>query len=332
VNSPLDEDPAADESHEGLTHQIADWITEQVFQAELEDVIIDDLVREVPPEPRRFDDLHPAYQDRPPWVLWMVLPEIGGGRMTQKELAVIDEHPDALALTISGLDQASFESLITRHGRQFLALNFFKCPRIADLSPLEDLPDLRLVDFFWNQRATQLWDLSRSRSLTGLRFQDFTRLHDLSDLRAGASLQELEFGDGIWSTSVFQSLEPLTALGGLRSLSFNAKRIEDGRIEPVGELTGLEKLDFPTNMFTTRQLAWLRARLPDSVKSRSLAPVDLLNDPFEDERGHIKDVLLIGKRKPFLNSVTDAARIKKHVDEFWQMVDEFRHDPALTPD
>jgi hypothetical protein len=161
----------------------------------------------------------------------------------------------------------------------------FKCPRIADLSPLEDLPDLRLVRFFWNQRATRLWDLSRNSCLTGLRFQNFTRLHDLRDLRRGVALKELDFGDAVWSTSVFESLDPLAALDGLRSLWFNAKRIEDGRIEPIGELTGLEELDIPTNMFSTRQLAWLRARLPDSVKSRSLDPVEMLKDPSEDERG-----------------------------------------------
>lgn len=220
----------------------------------------DDLVREMPSEPRRFSDLRPPYHGIPPWLLLLVLPEVGG-----------TSAPPGCGMT-------------------------------------------------------------RNPRLTGLRFEDFTRLHDLLDLRTGASLQELDFGNAIWVTSVFESLEPLAGLGGLRSLSFNAKRIEDGRTEPLGELTGLEELNIPTNMFTTRQLAWLRARLPDSVKSRSLAPIEQLKDPFEDERGQIKDVLLVGKRKPFLNSVADQARIKKHVDGFWQMVDAFRGDPALKPD
>jgi hypothetical protein len=328
VNSPLGQDSAPDDSYDGLTRRVGDWIAEQVFQVQLEDVAVEDLAGEMPAEPRRFRDLSPPYQGVPPWLLLLVQSEIGGGRATETDLAAIDDRPDALALRVSGLDQATFETLITRYGTQFLAIDFFKCPRITDLSPLEDLPGLRLVEFFWNQRATRLWDLSRNPCLTGLRFEDFTRLHDLGDLRAGGSLQELEFGDAVWSTSVFESLEPLTALGGLRSLSFNAKRIEDGRIEPVGGLTGLEELSIPTNMFTTRQLAWLRARLPDSVRSRSLAPVELLKDPFEDGRGKVKDVLLIGKRQPFLNSVTDEARIRKHVDGFWQMVDAFRRDPA----
>jgi hypothetical protein len=332
VNLPEGADLPAG-SYEEVTRQVRDWITEQVFQAELDGVVVGDLAREMPSEPRCFRDVHPAYRGVPPWLL-QVLPEAGGsgGRMTERELDVIGERPDALAVRLGGLDQAVFERFVSRYGRQFLAIDFYKCPLITDLSPLEDLPGLRLVEFFWNQRAVRLWDLSRNPALTGLRFRDFNRLLDLEDLRAGVALRELGFGDGMWSKAVFESLEPLTALGRLRSLSFNAKRIRDGRIEPVGELTGLEELDIPTNMYTTSQLAWLRARLPDSVRSRALAPVDLVREPFVDGRGRVLDVRLVGKGKPFLNSVADEARIRKHVDGFWRMVEAFRRDPALKPD
>ena len=177
---------------------------------------------------------------------------------------------------------------------------------------------------------TRLWNLARNPGLTGLSFEDFTRLHDLSDLRAGTSLRELAFGDALHSTSVFDSLEPLAGLDGLQTLDFSAKRIDDGRIEPIGNLTGLTSLTFPTNMFTTRQVAWLRARLPESVRSDALAPlVQYEMWPAGDEDA--TDILLVGKRKPWLNSTRHAARIQKHVDEFWQMVAEFRRDPALTP-
>ena len=198
----------------------------------------------------------------------LVLPEIGGGRLDASHLATIADHPEAHALTVSGLDQPTFERLVTEHGRQFSAIEFWKCPRIADLSPLEDLPGLRLVSFYWNQRATRLWDLTRTPGLAGLNLDDFTRLHDLADLAEGTNLRELAFGDMIWSTSVYTTLEPVGTLTGLRSLAFSAKKIEDGRIDPLGHLTGLEELSFPTNLFTTRQVAWLRARLPETVTGR----------------------------------------------------------------
>jgi hypothetical protein len=173
--------------------------------------------------------------------------------------------------------------------------------------------------------------MSRSPRLAGLRFEDFTRLHDLRDLQTSASLEELQFGDAVWSKSVFESLEPLATLSGLRSLNFNAKRIDDERIEPLGELKRLEVLSFPPRQFTTRQVAWLRARLPASLESASLAPHVQLERPLE-LGGKARHVLLVGKRKPFLDSVTDAARIRKHVDGFVEMVDDFRRDPTVKPD
>jgi hypothetical protein len=265
------------------------------------------------------------------WLVNLVMPKIGGGRLDESHLAAIGENPSARALRISGLDQATFERLVARYGPQFSAIEFWKCPRIADLSPLEDLPDLQLVAFYWNQCATRLWNLSRNPRLTGLCFEDFTRLHDLRDLEAGIALKELQFGDAVWSTSVFESLGPLAALGGLRSLNFNAKRIGDGRIEPLGGLTRLQALRFPPRQFTTRQVAWLRARLPTSLESAALTPVVQFERPFKLD-GKDKDVLLVGKRKPFLNSVTDEVRIRKHVNEFWQMVGDFQRDPTLKPD
>jgi hypothetical protein len=173
--------------------------------------------------------------------------------------------------------------------------------------------------------------MSRNPRLTGLCFENFIHLRDLRDLHTGASLQELQFGDAWSSTSVFESLEPLATLSGLRYLNFNAKRIDDGRIEPLGELRRLETLWFPPRQFTTRQVAWLRARLPDSLESASLGPVVQLEQPLE-LGGRTRDILLVGKRKPFLNSAIDAARVRTHVDGFTQMVADFRRDPTLNPD
>jgi hypothetical protein len=282
-------------------------------------------------EPRTLHELRRHHRERPPWLLSLVLPHVGGGRMDLAHLAAIGEHPEATALSVSGLDQSTFERLVTDYGAQFSAIELWKCPRIADLSPLEDVPGLRLVSFYWNQRATRLWDLRRTPALTGLNLDDFTRLHDLDDLARGTSLRELGFGDMIWSTSVYTSLEPVGSLAGLRSLAFSAKRIEDGRVDPLGSLTGLEELGFPTSLFSTRQVAWLRARLPETVHSRSLAAVVHLDRPYE-YRGKTRDVLLVGKRKPMLSSVVDAARIERHVAAFEAMVREFRDDPALLPE
>lgn len=126
----------------------------------------------VTPAPTTLTDLRTNRED-PPWLLNLVLPEIGGGRFDESHVDALEPHPGVSALRVSGLDQKTFEALLRRHGARFSAIQFWKCPRIADLSPLEDLPNLRLVSFYWNQRATRLWDLKRTPILTGLHFDDF---------------------------------------------------------------------------------------------------------------------------------------------------------------
>ena len=93
-----------------------------------------------------------------PWCIDLIQPELSGGRTTARDLDVIADRPDATALRVSGLDQKTFELLVTRYGSRFDAIYFWKCGRIADLTPLEALPQLRLVSFYINQRTARLWD------------------------------------------------------------------------------------------------------------------------------------------------------------------------------
>ncbi|MGD0018807.1 MAG: hypothetical protein ABSD62_06090 [Candidatus Limnocylindrales bacterium] len=281
--------------------------------------------------PSSLAELWPLAGGSRPWLVDLVQAEVGGGRISRVGLEAIDKRPDATGLNVSGLDQAAFETLITTYGGQFSGIYFWKCPRIEDLGPLEDLPNLRHVGFFWNQRTSRLWDLSRNPLLRGIRFEDFTRLHDLEDLRRASSIEELRFGSAVWTKSVIASLSPLESLPQLRSLSFDAKTIEDGRIQPLAELQQLQSLRFPSNQFTTRQVAWLRARLPDPLQSTSLEPIWGFKEPI-GEGEYPRDTLVVGKRKPWLNSTRDAEKIERYVDEFWKMVEEFRQYPERQPD
>ena len=281
--------------------------------------------------PTSIGELRRARRGREPWFLDVVLPQISGGKFSSGDLEVLEVPTGTTAVRISGLDQAAFEALVERHGKKFSGIDLWKCPRIQDFSPLEDLTGLEYLAIYWNQRATRLWDLSRTPNLSGLHFEDFTRLHDLEDLSRGGSLTELRFGDAVWDTSVWNTLEPLEALGGLKALQLSAKKILDARIEPLGALQGLESIKFAGNLFTTAQVAWLRARLPATLESGSLEPLRRFEKPFERD-GKVLDVLLTGKRKPWLNSVQDAARIHKHVTEFERLVAAYRADPSLLPE
>lgn len=282
------------------------------------------------PGPQDLIELRRAGDTNPSWFLDLVQPAIGGGRFDVSLFSKIEASPGATALRVSGLDQSSFEQLVSDYGTQFKEIEFWKCPKLEDLTPLEDLSELRIVSIFWNQRTARLWDLACTPRLTALRVEDFTRLHRLDDIASGQALKELILGDAVWGKSVFETLEPLGKLRNLLSLGLLPKRIVDGQVQPLGSLVNLKTLRIPFNLFTTEQVAWLRAHLPETVDSEALAATLPLTTPFHDG-GKPRDVLLIGKRKPFLNSELDAARIRKHELSFQEMVAAFRADPTLNP-
>jgi hypothetical protein len=288
---------------------------------------------EIDSPPVNLKELTAARSTNPAWRVDLMLRDVGGGKLAAGDLDAISLQPDAPALRVSGLDQATFEKLVEHRGQQFTALHLWKCPRIQDLSPLESLPDLTLVSIYWNQRTAKLWNLAKTPKLRGLEFEDFTRLKDLEDLRNAVAVEELSFGDKIWVKASVASLEPVGTVKTVRRLSFALRKVEDGRIQPLANLTMLERVDCSSNLFTTEQLAWLRAHLPDTVEGRVLAPVEQFDKPLPNPNGHgpDRDVLVMGKRKPFLNSHADAGKLQRYVDDYWTMVARFRENPLLEP-
>lgn len=257
--------------------------------------------------------------------------DISGGRISKDTIDQLADHADKEVLTVSGLIQETFEYLIQKYGKQFKVFNFWKCPLVTDLSPIEELHQAEYITYFWNQRVERLWDFRKTPMLKGFCFDDFTRLHNLNDLENAESLLELEFGDKVWVKCVIESLEPIAHLSNLQSLVFTAKKIEDERVDPLANLKKLRHISFPTNLFTTEQVAWLKARLPQDVQSKMLAPFWTIEKPIEMS-GKKKNTFVIGKRKPFLDSEVDKARVKKYEMEFSKRVDWFASNVNSLPE
>jgi hypothetical protein len=252
----------------------------------------------------------------------LIQPSVSGGRITVELIDEIKNFPNANEIRISGLTQENFNYFIDSYGQQFKVIEFWKCPLISDLTKLEQLSNVEYLIFFWNQRATHLWDLSKNLQLKGLSFDDFTRMHTLAEIPLAPVLEELNFGDKVWNKYVLESLEPLCEAKKLKSLIFSAKKIEDNDITPLSKICSLERLEFPTNLFTTEQVAWLTANTKN-VNSSVLAPYLKVKYPNEYSENK-EDVIVIGKRKPFLNSLKDRTRLDKYEKDFWGLVEKYR--------
>ena len=256
-------------------------------------------------------------------------PEI---RITRQELDILRRFPTATEVSVNGLTQDTFEYLIAQYGSQFKVLNFWKCPLVHDLTPLESLPGVEYIVYYWNQKTEHLWDLSRNTALKGLGFDDFRRVHDLSELASAPALQELHFGNKVWNKFVVDTLEPIGRCSRLKALTFSAQKIVDDRIEPLARLTQLERLEFPAYQFTSRQVAWLKARLPETIQSKALGGYWTIGQPLRQE-GKNLDTLIVGKRKVrLLDSKKDRTLLDQHIDEFNGFHRWFLEHPDALPE
>lgn len=253
--------------------------------------------------------------------LSLVQPSISGGRITYNDIDILKNKPNITEVKISGLTQDTFDYFVENYGQQFKVIHFWKCPLVSDFSKLEMLIDVEYLLFFWNQRATHLWDLSKNVNLKGISFDDFTRMHTLEEIPLAPALEELYFGDKVWNNYVLESLKPLSFAKNLKTLIFSAKKVIDNDVTSLTKICSLERLEFPTNLFTTEQVAWLTANVKN-VNSSVLAPYLKLEHPL-DYDGKKKDILVIGKRKPFLNSHKDKVRLEKYEKEFMSLVSKY---------
>ena len=263
--------------------------------------------------------------------LSLIQENISGGKIAQTDIDLIRQHPNVTEISISGLRQDTFDYFIERYGNQFKAINFWKCPLVEDFKKIELLQGVEYITYYWNQRAVELWDFSKTESLKGFSFDDFTRMHDISQIAQSPALEELSFGNMVWPKYILNTLAPLRDCTGLKFLSFSAKKVLDNRIEPVAALKQLERLEFPSNMFSTEQVAWLKAHLPPTVESKVLHPYWQIEGALEIS-GKNKDTFIVGKRKPFLDSVQDKKRLDKYVRQFDERCQWYTENPQAAPE
>jgi hypothetical protein len=257
--------------------------------------------------------------------------DVSGGRIAKNEIDLIKEFPNATEIAISGLTQDTFEYFVENYGHQFKAIIFWKCPLVGSLQAMEYLDQLEYIVYFWNQRAEHLWDFSKTKALKGFCYDDFTRMHDISEVADAPALEELQFGDRVWTKYILNTLAPIKKCTALKSLKFSAKKIVDGKIEPLADLKQIEHLWFPSKLFSTEQVAWLKSHLPDTVVSKVLNAYWTIEKPLKIS-GKDKDTFIVGKGKPFLSSVDDKSRISRYVAQFNEMQQWFLENPKALPD
>jgi len=193
-------------------------------------------------------------------------------------------------------------------------LHFYEL-RAANFSPLSAISHLRNLKIHWNTKVIALHAIGQLRDLESLVLVDVPKAKDLSPLEAMPELAALEFSGGIWNPNHAILLAPIASLPKLEELVLTNLRVESGGLRPLARCRSLKTLTL-SNQFDTEDYAYLSVALPP-VKCESFAPWVRVN------HSDGKDTMITGRRKPFLNSKTDAIKISEYEEKFRQFQRQF---------
>ena len=250
--------------------------------------------------------------------------DIGGGTISKEDIDRLKSYPDIDIVTISGLHQDTFEYFIKTYGKQFKAIRFFKNKLVEDWSLLGTLTQLEYVYFFFNQRISSLWNMSKNVSLVGLCIEDFTKLSSIKGIETAPSLKEFRIGNAVWNKIMIESLIPL-ANTGIEKFIFYGKSIIDNDYSFLADMPNLKEFDFPTNMLTTEQVAWIVANFPnlDGFALKAKRDCEL----YDASMNLVSGTIIVGKRKPSMIIQGNEKRIKRYVENFELLKQRFKGIP-----
>jgi len=238
-----------------------------------------------------------------------------------KNMQLLSSLYDVDTVWIYWVNQKEFDYIINSINPRHL---YVYGVQIADLSSLERLTDVETICLQWNTKASALWDVSKNTHLRKLGIEDFKRLEDIHILSTCTLLEELTLAGSVVSNTLkVDTLRPLSGLVSLKALNLHNIRVKDESLAPLQCLQALRELHI-SNQFPTEEYAKLSVHLPKTT-------CDLFQ-PYTKLLQHIdgKDVMVTGKRKPFLNSVADVSRLEKYANQFKQFQDKERNNKSSS--
>lgn len=189
----------------------------------------------------------------------------------------------------------------------------------TDLSDLASVKNLRALEIYGNPKVVDFSTLNKLPHLQLLKLFDNCRQLHLGFLSELKNLRSLCISGGFTGPTAVDSLEPLASLPRLKELKLFAIRVKHKlQLRPLANCSRLETLAL-SNTFETEQYAFLSVHLPKVRCNLFAAYVNTSPSTLNDT-----DVMVVGRRKPFLNSRKDASKLEKYALRFGKLQDEFR--------
>jgi hypothetical protein len=98
-------------------------------------------------------------------------------------------------------------------------------------------------------------------------------------------------------------------------------KVADDTLQPLDQLINLENLDI-SNQFETKEYAWLATRLKNT-KCKMFQATNTCSIVGSDNK-IVWDTMVTGRKKSFLLSTKDQAKIENHIKQFEILKSELR--------
>ena len=237
--------------------------------------------------------------------------EVDGGIISFEQIDEIRKYPKAKSVIISGLKQDTFEYFVSMYGNQFEAISFWKNKNVEDLSCLGQLKNVNYINYFFNQRATDLWDMSGNTNLIGLAIYDFCKLHDISKIETSVNLINFQLGDAVTPGMTVNSLKPIINTN-ITHFEWWGKAVKDKDFACLSK-GNIDELDINPTQFTMEELAELLAQFPVTIKGSITKPYVKMG--VKDKNG-CREYYKLCKRKRMCEAGKDDERFQKYLEEF----------------
>lgn len=260
--------------------------------------------------------------------------EVDGGKIEISDIDKITEKPNVDTVSITGLNQETFEYFIKTYGKSLRAIRFYKNKDIKDWSMLSTLPNLEFINFYYNKHIHSFWDMSQNKRLKGISIGEFTKLRTLKGIETAENLESLEVRspNNMWEPDLLKYIQPraIKKIG----LYLNTKEVIN--ISYINEMPLLQIFDFQDKLLFTEQVAWIIANFPQ-LSGCSLKFARYRSNLIAGKK--VTLVFIIGRRKPNIEICGDKEKIEKinlkiekYEKHFNELVNQYRGLPYSAID
>ena len=213
-------------------------------------------------------------------------------------------------LYLIGAKEKDIDFIFSHQQPKYVSLYQFLA---KDLSCLEQLTNCETLITEWNTKAIELWDFRLNSKLRKLAIRDYGKINNIEKIGLAKQIISLSLDGGIDKKMKINTLNPIKNLTQLQFLRLTNIKVNDQSLEPIRELKHLQNLEL-SNQFPTAEYARLASSMPNT-DCKMFNAINSVN--IKDANGQtVYDVMVTGKRRPFLLRGKDDARIEKYINDF----------------